>query len=59
MIMQLQAECDAAKKQIETLQVTAHDAAAHSASFDGLVLKYQQRIADLQQTIDNLAADNA
>ena len=59
MIVQLEAECDAAKKQIEALQVTAHHSAAHSARLDGLVLEYEERIADLQRTIDNLAADNA
>lgn len=59
MIAQLRTELDAANAQINTLQATANGAAAHSAHLEALVAEYQERNADLQQMIDNLAADNA
>lgn len=59
MIAQLRTELDAANTQITTLQTTANDAAAHSAHLEVVVAEYQERNADLQQMIDNLAADNA
>ena len=59
MIVRLQEQLDAVNKQLETLQATSHDAAADIASLDALVKEYQERNADLQRTIDNLAADNA
>ena len=51
LIEQLQAELQAATE--------ARDAAEHIAHLEALVAKYQETIADQQQTIENLAADNA
>lgn len=59
MIVELQAELHAATTQIESLQSATTDAAAHSAHLETLLAQYQGTIADQQQTIDNLAADNA
>jgi len=59
LIVQLQAELHAATTRIETLQSEATDAAAHNAHLEALLAGYQETIADQQQTIDNLAADNA
>ena len=59
MIAQLQAELTAATTRIETLQSAATDATAHTTHLETLLAEYQDTIADQQQTIDNLAADNA
>ena len=59
LIAQLQAELHAATTRIATLESAATDAAAHSAHLEVWVAQYQETIADQQQTIDNLAADNA
>ena len=57
--MQLRAELHAAITRIETLHAAALDEAAQRVRLEALVVEYQERNADLQQTIDNLAADNA
>lgn len=59
LIVQLQAELHAATTRIETLQSEATDASAHSTHLEALLAQYQETIVDQQQTIDNLAADNA
>jgi transposase len=59
LIAQLQAELRAATTRIETLQSAATDATAHATRLETLLAEYQDTIADQQQTIDNLAADNA
>ena len=62
LIEQLQAELRAATEQIAKLQAAvdeAQDAAEHVAHLEALLAKYQETIADQQQTIENLAADNA
>lgn len=59
MIAPLQAERNGTTKQIEMPQATDPDAVFHSMRCEALVGKYQERFADLQQKIDNLAADNA
>jgi transposase len=58
-IAQLQAELQAATTRIESLQSAATDATAHTAHLETLLAEYQDTIVDQQQTIDNLAADNA
>ena len=62
LIEQLQAELQTAREQIAKLQsaaAEARDAAAHIAHLETLLAEHQETIADQQQTIDNLAADNA
>lgn len=59
LIGQLQAELHAATTRIETLQSKATDGATHNAHLEALLAEYQETIADQQQTIDNLASDNA
>ena len=62
MIAQLQAELRAATEQLAKLQGKvdeAQDATEHVAHLEALLAKYQETIADQQQTIENLAADNA
>lgn len=59
MIGQLRAELQTATTQIEAMQSAATDAAAHNAHLETLLAQYQETIADQQQTIDNLSADNA
>lgn len=58
LIVRLQTELHAATARIETLQSQATDAAAHSGHLETLLAEYQETIADQQQTIDNLSADN-
>ncbi len=61
LIGQLQAELRAATEQLAKLQGKAdeaQDATEHIADLEALLAKYQQTIADQQQTIENLAADN-
>ena len=63
LIEQLQAELDAARDQIATLQLAAavQDAAAQDAraQLEELLARYQETITEQEQTIENLAADNA
>jgi transposase len=62
LIAQLQAELRAATEQVAKLQGKAdeaQDATEHVAHLEALLAKYQETIADQQQTIENLAADNA
>ena len=51
-IVQLRAELQATASQ-------RHDAEAHIAHLEALLAEAQERIAEQQQTIDHLAADNA
>jgi len=62
LIEQLQTELQAATEQIATLQAAAdeaQDSVEHIADLEALLAKYQETITDQQQTIENLAADNA
>ena len=62
LIAQLQAELRAATEQLAKLQGKAdeaQDATEQVAHLEALLAKYQETIADQQQTIENLAADNA
>jgi transposase len=59
LIAQLQAELHVATARIETLQSATADATAHGARLEALLTESQATIADQQQTIDNLVADNA
>jgi len=62
LIAQLQAELRVATEQLAKLQAKAdeaQDATEHVAHLEALLAKYQETIADQQQTIENLAADNA
>ena len=62
LIEQLRAEVLTATEQIAKLQAAAaetQDSALHIADLEALLAKYQETIADQQQTIENLAADNA
>lgn len=59
MIGQLRAALQTATTQIDAMQSSATDAAAHNAHLETLLAQYQETIADQQQTIDNLSADNA
>ena len=62
MIEQLHAELHAARDRIAQLQsaaAAAQDAAAQIAQLEELLARCQETIADQEQTIENLAADNA
>ena len=62
LIEQLQAELRTATEQIAELQpaaAEARDAAARIAHLEELLARHQETIADQEQTIENLAADNA
>ena len=62
LIEQLQAELQTATEQIAKLQgaaAEAQEAAERIAQLEALLAEYQETIADQQQTIENLAADNA
>jgi len=62
LIAQLQAELHAATQQIAELQpaaAEARDAVARIAHLEELLARHQETIADQEQTIENLAADNA
>lgn len=58
LIGQCRQELHAARTRIESLESAVSVVAAHSAHLEALVAQYQETIADQQQTIDNLAADN-
>lgn len=59
MIAQLRADLHTATTRLATLESAATDATAHRSHLETLVAQYQETIADQQQTIDNLSADNA
>jgi transposase len=60
LIVQLQAELRAANEQLAKLQAKADEGATEQVShLEALLAKYQETIADQEQTIENLAADNA
>lgn len=60
LIKQLRAELGVASQQIEELKsIGLQDAAARIAHLEALLAEHQETIADQQQTIKNLAADNA
>lgn len=62
LIAQLQADLRAATEQLAKLQGKvdeAQDATEQVAHLEALLAKYQETIADQEQTIENLAADNA
>ena len=62
LIERLWAELHAASEQIAKLQLVAgegRDSAAQIAHLEVLLAEHQETIADQQQTIENLAADNA
>jgi hypothetical protein len=62
LLEQLQAELRAATERTAKLQTAAdetQDDSEHVAHLEALLAKYQETIADQQQTIENLAADNA
>jgi len=57
LIEQLQADLRTATERIAELQ--AEDAATHIAHLEALLAQHQETIADQEQVIENLAADNA
>jgi len=60
LIKQLHAQLQVASEQIEELtSLGRQDAAARIAHLEALLTEHQETIADQQQTIKNLAADNA
>ncbi len=60
LIEQLRAELQTAREQIAKLQTAAtRTPQAHIAHLEALLAESQETIAEQQQTIDNLAADNA
>jgi transposase len=60
LIKQLRAELGVATEQIEELNsIGLQDAAARISHLEALLVEHQETIADQQQTIKNLAADNA
>jgi hypothetical protein len=62
LIEQLRVELHAAPQRIATLQSEADESrndAAHIGRLENLVAQYQETIADQEQTIQDLAADNA
>ena len=62
LIEQLRSEVRTATEQIAKLQsavAAGQDTASHVAHLETLLAEYQETIADQEQTIENLAADNA
>ena len=60
LIKQLQAELQVASEQIEEMtSVGLQDTVARIAHLEALLAEHQETIADQEQTIKNLAADNA
>lgn len=62
LIAQLRAELQTVREenaQLQSAAAAAGDAAAHLAHLETLLAQHQETIAEQQQTIENLAADNA